>query len=118
MPVARLAPDEFDFYTTQSPVSDPGAFAPYYGWLPDDPRELALVVRRLMIHRLEGDLFDFEIAEDRMHNDAETRYVDEILKLVLDRVDAPLTTPREYADRFVGICRDFALLLCSFLRAK
>jgi len=118
MPVARLAPDEFDFYTSQSPVSDPGAFAPYYAWLPDDPRELAVIVRGLMIHRLEGGLFGFEIAEDRMRNDAETRYVDEILKLLLDRMDAPLTTPRDYADRFVGICRDFALLLCSFLRAK
>ena len=118
MPAARLAPEEFAFYTTQSPVSDPGALAERYAGLPDDPRELALVVRRLMIHRLEGGLFDFPIAEDRLHNDAETRYVDEILKLIVERSDAPLGDPHPFADRFVGICRDFALLLCSFLRAK
>jgi hypothetical protein len=117
MPEAGLTPEEFAFYTTQSPVSDPGAFADYYHGLPQDPRELALVTRRLMIHRMEGGLFDFPIAEDRLHDDAETRYVDEILKLILERSDAPLSAPRAYGDRFVGICRDFALLLCSFLRA-
>ena len=118
MSAAPLAPQEFEFYRTQSAVSDPGALAAYYEALPDDPRELALVVRRLMIHRVEGGFFGFAIAEDRMRNDAETRYVDEILKLIVERTDAPLATPRGYADRFVGICRDFALLLCSFLRAK
>jgi hypothetical protein len=118
MPATPLAPEEFAFYSTQSLVSDPGAFAERYADLPDDPRELALVVRRLMIHRVEGGLFDFQVAEDRLRNDAETRYVDEILKLILERSDAPLNEPRAFEDRFVGTCRDFALLLCSFLRAK
>jgi hypothetical protein len=118
MPAVLLGPAEFEFYSTQSAISDPGPLAAYYDALPDDPRELAFVVRRLMIHRVEGELFDFAIAEDRLHDDAETRYVDEILKLLVERSDAPLTTPRAHADRFVGVCRDFALLLCSFLRAK
>jgi len=114
----ELEPAEFEFYSTQSTFSDPGAQAPHYEALPDDPRELALIARRLLIHRLEGGFLDFKIAEDRLHDDAETRYVDEILKLIQERKNAPLTVPRDYADRFVGICRDFALLHCSFLRAK
>jgi hypothetical protein len=118
MPVTQLSTAESEFYTTQSVFSDPGEFARLYEALPDDPRELAVVVRRLMIHRMEGELFDCPIAEDRLHDDAETRYVDEILKLIVRRVDEPLTVPRDYADRFVGVCRDFALLYCSFLRAK
>jgi hypothetical protein len=118
MAVTQLKPTESEFYTTQSVFSDPGALAPRYAALPDDPRELARVVRGLLIHRLEGGLFGFEIAEERVRDDAETRYVDEILKLITRRSDEPLSTPRPYADRFVGICRDFALLYCSFLRAK
>jgi len=114
----ELEPAEFEFYSTQSTFSAPGAQTQAYEPLPDNPRELALIVRRLLIHRLEGGLFDFQIAEDRLHDDAETRYVDEILNLIQERNNAPLTVPRDYADRFVGICRDFALLLCSFLRAK
>ena len=118
MTVTRLLPAEAEFYAAQGVFSDPGELARHYDALPDDPRELALVVRRLMIHRLEGGLFDFAIADERLRDDAETRYIDEILKLILQRDDEPLTVPRAYADRFVGICRDFALLYCSFLRAK
>lgn len=118
MIIAQLKPAESEFYATQSVFSGPGEFAPYYEALPDDPRELAIVARRLLIHRVEGGHFGFEIAEDRLHNDAEARYVDEILKLIVQRVDEPLTERRAYADRFVGICRDFSLLFCSFLRAK
>lgn len=116
---ARLAPPEVaEFYRVQSPVSTPGALADLYDGLPHDPAALARVVRHLVIHRMEGALFDFAIAEDRLHDDAETRYVDDILRLIVERDDAPLTTPRPFERRFVGICRDFALLLCSFLRAK
>ena len=63
MAVTQLKPAESEFYTTQSVFSDPGALAHRYEVLPDDPRELARVVRGLMIHRLEGGLFGFEIAE-------------------------------------------------------
>ncbi|HEX4787123.1 MAG TPA: transglutaminase-like domain-containing protein [Actinospica sp.] len=115
---ARLAPEAAEFYLTQSPTSDPGPFAELYRELPDSPAELARVVRGLMIHRLEGPLFDHAVAEDRLHDDAETRYTDGILRLIMERNPAPLAEPRAFEDRFVGICRDFALLLCSFLRAK
>jgi hypothetical protein len=115
---ARLAPEAAEFYRAQSPVSDPGAFAGLYRELPDSPAELARIVRGLMIHRVEGPLFGHAVAADRLHDDAETRYVDEILRLITARDPAPLAEPRAFGDRFVGICRDFALLLCSFLRAK
>ena len=69
-----------------------------------------------MVHRLEGDLFQYAIPRDRLHNDAETRYIDDILRIVIARNDAPLSRRREPGERFVGICRDFALLHCSFLR--
>jgi hypothetical protein len=115
---AVLAPETAAFYRTQSQVSDPGAFAERYRGLPDSPAALAMVVRNLMIHRLEGPLFGHAVAVDRLHDDAETRYVDEILRLLVGRDPAPLVEPRAFEDRFVGVCRDFALLLCSFLRAK
>ncbi|MBC9715195.1 transglutaminase domain-containing protein [Streptomyces sp. TRM66268-LWL] len=116
MPTPHLATDAAAFYAAQSLFSDPGEFTPLYAGLPADPRELAGVVRDLMVHRLEGDLFAWAIPQDRLHNDAETRYVDGILRIVTARDDAPLTRRREVGDRFVGVCRDFALLHCSFLR--
>lgn len=115
MPPTRLAPDAA-FYVEQSPFSDPGEFAPLYAGLPDDPALLARVARDLIVHRMEGDLFRHAIAPDRLHNDAETRYVDGILQIIVERDGAPLTRRRAAGDRFVGVCRDFALLHCSFLR--
>ncbi|MFF1420778.1 transglutaminase-like domain-containing protein [Streptomyces sp. NPDC058280] len=116
MPSARLAPDAAAFYATQSAFSDPGALAPLYADLPRDPAQLARVVRDLMVHRMEGELFHYAIPQNRLHNDAETRYIDDILRIITERNDAPLARRREMGDRFVGICRDFALLFCSFLR--
>lgn len=116
MPMPSLPSDAAAFYAAQSPFSDPGEFTPLYAALPADPRELAGVARTLMIHRSEGDLFTYVIPQERLHNDAETRYIDDILRIVIARDDAPLPQRREVGDRFVGICRDFALLHCSFLR--
>ncbi|WP_329167658.1 transglutaminase domain-containing protein [Streptomyces sp. NBC_01267] len=116
MPSTSLTPEVAEFYTTQSVFSDPGALTPRYAALPTDPAELARTARDLVIHRLEGEAFGHTIPEDRLHHDAETRYTDDILRIITDRNDAPLTEPRAPADRFVGVCRDIALLHCSFLR--
>ena len=104
------------FYTTHSTFSDPGELAVRYAGLPRDPTQLARISRDLLIHRVEGDLFDHTHPDDRLHNDAETRYIDDILRILVARNDAPLHVRREVGDRFVGTCRDFSLLLCSFLR--
>ncbi|MBA4860236.1 transglutaminase domain-containing protein [Streptomyces sp. PSKA54] len=116
MPSARLAPDVAAFYATQSAFSDPGELTPLYADLPTDPAQLARIARDLLIHRVEGELYRYDIPQDRLHNDAETRYIDDILRIITERNDAPLAQRREPADRFVGVCRDFTLLHCSFLR--
>lgn len=116
MTAARLDPDAAEFYSTQSAFSDPGAFAALYDGLPADPAALAAVSRGLIMHRFEGRAFAYDIPQDRLHNDAETRYIDDILKTIVERNSAPLLQPRAAGDRFVGICRDFTLLHCSLLR--
>ncbi|MEV5898488.1 transglutaminase-like domain-containing protein [Streptomyces sp. NPDC052127] len=104
-----------DFYLRQTPYSDPGDLD--VSDLPTDPRELTLLVRGLMVHRLEGDRVGYEIPEERLHHDAESRYVSGILRILRARKDAPLTRRRSYDEQFVGTCRDYSLLLCSLLRA-
>ena len=105
-----------DFYAAQSPFSDPGDLATRYDALPRDPARLARITRDLLIHRVEGDLFGHTHPVDRLHNDAETRYIDDVLRILVARSDTSLTRRREVGDPFVGTCRDFSLLHCSFLR--
>ncbi|MEE4541775.1 transglutaminase-like domain-containing protein [Streptomyces sp. V4-01] len=111
-----LAPQEREFYAAQSTVSDPGELAGWYAELPRDAGQLARTVRDLLIHRMEGGFSDAPIPEERMRDDAETRYVDDILRLVTARDGRPLGCRRDFGDRFVGICRDFTLLHVSMLR--
>ncbi|MET9293809.1 transglutaminase-like domain-containing protein [Streptomyces sp. NPDC003077] len=116
MPSSRLAPETAAFYATQSTFSTPGDLTHLYDDLPTDPRELAVIARGLMLNRVEGEDFGYVIPEDRLHDDAETRYLDDILRVITARNPAPLTRRRDPADRFVGICRDTSLLYCSLLR--
>jgi hypothetical protein len=104
-----------DDYVSQTVFSDPGDLD--VGALPTDPGQLASLVSGLIIHRLEGGRFGYAVPEQRLHEDAESRYVTEILRLLRERRDAPLTEARAPRERFVGTCRDFSLLLCSLLRA-
>ncbi|MEV0639594.1 transglutaminase-like domain-containing protein [Streptomyces sp. NPDC050619] len=109
-------PEALVFYATQSTFSDPGDLARHYAGLPQEPAQLARISRDLLIHRVEGDLFGHTHPTDRLHNDAESRYVDDILRILVERNDAPLSVRRAPGDRFVGTCRDFTLLHCSLLR--
>lgn len=104
-----------DFSLRQTPYSDPGNLDTR--GLPRAPRRLAAMVRGLIIHRGEGGLFGYAVPEERLHHDAESRYVTEILRILRERGDTPLTEGRAPGGRFVGTCRDFSLLLCSLLRA-
>ncbi|GGX05457.1 transglutaminase-like domain-containing protein [Streptomyces lomondensis] len=104
-----------DFYLRQTPYSDPGDLDT--GGLPRDPRRLAAAVRGLVMHRGEGGLLGYAVPEERLSHDAESRYVTEMLRILRERGDAPLTERRPPEGRFVGTCRDFSLLLCALLRA-
>lgn len=104
-----------DFYVRQTPYSDPGSLD--VSMLPGDPGELAHVVRDVIIHQGEGERLGYAIPAQRLHGDAESRYVSEILRILRERGDTPLSDAREPEGRFVGTCRDFALLHVSLLRA-
>jgi hypothetical protein len=113
--LARMLPAERDFYLTQSAYSDPGERARLAS-LPRDPRDLALLVRHLLLHRQETGRFGCALPESRYRAEAEARYIADILDVVEHLNGDPLTTPRPPLDRFAGTCRDFALLLCALLR--
>ncbi|GII84310.1 hypothetical protein Ssi03_23000 [Sphaerisporangium siamense] len=109
-----LEADEPAFYLAHSVFSDPGDLSRLDG-IPTEPAALARLVRDLLVHREEGWLFGFTLPEHR-RNEAETRYVSAILRIVTELDDRPLTAPRAPGRRFAGTCRDFALGLCSLLR--
>ncbi|GAA5157960.1 hypothetical protein GCM10023321_36980 [Pseudonocardia eucalypti] len=116
MMFSELADGERELYVSQSVFSGPNELAGHYADLPADPAALAGIVRNLLFHRMEEEIFGYRIPERWRHEDAETRYVDDIPRIVLARDGRPLDRARELSARFVGICSDFSLLYCSMLR--
>ncbi|GAB2798774.1 transglutaminase-like domain-containing protein [Streptomyces daliensis] len=111
-----MLPAERDFYLTQSVQDEPGAMADKLAQLPTGPDELALLVRRLLMHREETGSFGCALPDSRHRAEAEARCVDGILEIVAGLGGVRPTAPRRPADRFAGTCRDFALLHCALLR--
>jgi len=102
------------FYRTHGVLSDPGRHADAINSLPNDVGALADVVRGLLIH--SGWLHLYGLAPEDMTTTAR-----ETLP-VAQRLDAlqasPLSQARSARKRAVGTCRDYALMLCAFLRQK
>ena len=105
------------YYTSQSPLSTPGEYADYYDELPDEPRQLAGIVQGLLIHKLVIEHYHVQISAVQ-RAEQHLRTVEQRLRALAELDPAPLSQPRPPQDRQVAICRDFALLLVSFLRSR
>ncbi len=101
-------------YARQSAFTDPGPYADRLDALPADVRELAAVVRNVVVHyRASGRTFPPERLAEIDH-----RWVDRMLASDQGRFDAALAHPRPEADRVVGCCRDFTALTVAALRHR
>lgn len=99
-------------YARHSVYTDPGPYAALLESLPADPGELASVVRNVVVHyRAAGIDFTGERLAEVDH-----RWVDRMLATDQRRLGTPLAVPRPQAERVVGCCRDFTLLLVAMLR--
>ena len=101
-------------WSGHSPYSDPGGFGRLLDGLPGEVRELAAVVRNVLVHyRAAGIVFEGErLAE------IDNRWVDRILAADQGRFPVPLEVPRPVGSRVVGCCRDFTLLTVAALRQR
>lgn len=100
-----------EFYIEHSSFTDPGDYAHLYDDLPHDINELCKVVQGLVIHFKS----DFKVPRERMQ-EMNTRYVSKILARIMELDERPLTSKRPPEKRFIGCCRDFAVLFCSMAR--
>ena len=106
-----------EFYKTQSKITDPKEYSYLFENLPSAIPELCTLVHGVISHRDSSGLYDLELTEQRKR-EGETRYVDLILKRIVELDKSPLTIRRSPEKRFAGTCRDFAILLCAILRSQ
>jgi hypothetical protein len=105
------------YYRAHGALSDPGAHVPAVAALPGDVGALAGVVRGLLIHVEWPDLYGLR-ADDVPSALRETLPVVRKLDAILSADGGPLRRARPAARRAPATCRDYALMLCAFLRQK
>lgn len=104
-----------NYYKSHSKFTYPGKFAHLFENLPTSIKELVKIVQGIVIDKDLIELYG-EIISDEQKNDTESRYVETILKIINDRNNSPISVERPPKERFVGSCRDYAIMLCSMLR--
>ena len=107
-----------DFYSTQSVFSDPKENKYLFENLPDSIEELCEIIRGVIVHQDDTKkIYNFDIPEHRQL-ESNTRYVSKILQRIVELQGDKLTVVCKPEKRFIGVCRDFAIILCSILRYK
>lgn len=109
--------ENFERWISQSAMSDLGRHGAAVAELPTNVGALNGVVQGVLIHT--DWLGAYGVDESRFDRVSRTTLpVAERLSLVLERDARALRIGCPPAQRTVGTCRDFALLLCAFLRSK
>ena len=98
-------------YARHSRLTDPGDQAAFLGRFPAEPARLGATIRTLTAHYRATP----GVPEAR-HAEADTRWMADILRRIREASAAPLGEPRPLEARFVGCCRDDALLFVAALR--
>jgi len=107
-----------DFYSRQSVFTEPKKYAYLFEGLPDSIPKLCQIIQGVVVHQDDTKkIYHFDIPKHRKL-ESNTRYVSKILKKIIDLEDDKLTVARKPKKRFIGVCRDFGIMLCSVLRYK
>lgn len=86
-------------------------------WLTVDPSAICQVVQGLLVH----DLWVGQYGETYIKAHEYTQkfaYMEDLLDKALEFDHSNLAIPRHPRDRVIACCREFATLMCAFLRAK
>lgn len=108
---------DFSFYAKQSIITNPCEYANRYEVLPDAPADLLRLVQGLVIHGDLGRIYGISFSKYQLEEEL-LRTVAQMLEKIFQIDCSPLDVIRPPELRLIGMCRDFALLLVSFLRSK
>jgi hypothetical protein len=108
--------DLLSYYTQQSPITDPKAYAGLLAGLPRDLAGLCRVVQSLLFHYFADEkILHYSIPKERLP-EVDTRDVATMLARIVELDNRPLVEPHPPDRRLVGCCREFATLLCAMAR--
>jgi hypothetical protein len=102
-------------YTTPGPMTSPGNYASLLQTLPRELAALTRAIQGLTIHEYMLDKYGVSVPEQRKR-ESQLRRLDHMLAALVARDPRPLAVRREPAERSIGVCRHFTVLLIAALR--
>src|SRR5919202_1346888 len=107
-----------EYYARPGIMTDPGEHGDLFDGLPDSIAELCEVVQGLLMHPFAARMYGVRLQAARKKRELDIRAVSEMLAVMRERDERPLSVAREPGERLVGNCRDFATLTVAMLRHK
>ncbi|MGD9099507.1 MAG: transglutaminase domain-containing protein, partial [Anaerolineae bacterium] len=109
--------DILDYYTSHSPITDPGPYAYLYDDLPDDLGGLVAAIHAVLLHKQDADHHSVPLTKIS-RREQHLRTMQQRLGNIVSLDPSPLTVVRELKARQIGWCREFAVFMVSMLRHK
>jgi len=103
------------FYSSPGPMTDPGEYGDLFKDLPTDLGALCQIVQNNLLHVFWSERYGVQLNDDQKRT-LNVRSICEKLAILRQTDARSLTAPRQPAERQVGNCRDFTLMLVSILR--
>lgn len=110
-------PGTLEFYKEHSVITNPGKYSYLYDTLPETIPQLCQVVQGLLLHVFHTERYGVNLSEQRK-KEVRLRKIEDIIQRAMELSDHPLIQPRDPENRVMSHRRDYAVLLCSFLRYK
>jgi hypothetical protein len=113
----ELRRDVLEYYATPGEITSIAKHAQFVDWLTDDVRAIVQVVQGILIHDSWLDAYGASL-NDGQRYDHNSLLMETVLDKAVDLDGRSLSIPRAPDRRVIGCCREFATLLCAFLRHK
>ena len=105
------------FYSSPGPMTDSCEYGELFNGLPTDMGELCQIVQNNLLHVFWAERYGVQPTDDQKRT-LNVRSIREKLAILRATDSRPLTAPRQPAERQIGNCRDFTLMLVSILRQQ
>jgi transglutaminase superfamily protein len=106
------------YYASPGAMTSVGKHAATLETLPKEVDALVRIVQGVTLHEyVAGDLYGFRIPDERK-SESHIRPAQELLNRILALDPRPLSVARPVDRRLIGVCRHFAVILATVLRAK
>jgi hypothetical protein len=104
-------------YAKPGPLTSAGKYQELLGTLPRELPALTRAIQGLQIHEYMLGAYGVSVPEPRK-SESHLRRLDHMLGAIHARDSRPLDVAREPAERAIGVCRHFTVLLIAALRAN